>query len=413
MALLSSRARQLTGAACSITGLVLSVSAFGFGEPPAPASLDARDPVVIQADRADEELDREASALSARWAPTFVQETSREHPERDRPLAIDFDGDWDATNNWENLTPAHRYATPTVYGSAILTRSHAYLTYTLFYPRDWTAFGCLPYICHDNDLETVLLVVERATDGAARERLVLVEAKSHRDYLALPGDAVARDDAGKPVLRVESGGHGMRPVRDGAGSDATNTRVFVHVPVGTSQASAAMRPGVEAYELASLYDSLWKQRSTDAASGRLWTEGETGPLWYAGERAGRLGSPLGAAMATRTYAGGVRPPWGLRAERGARGDWFLDPAHVTLARHSQWFGARSASARSYELNRYLEDLTRECSGSACSAPAPAGARAPVAAVIGSALIALGIAASFPRGTAASAMRRCARRFVRR
>src|SRR4029079_16982113 len=35
-------------------------------------------------------LEREASALLERWAPSFSQEVSTHHPERDRPMRVDF-----------------------------------------------------------------------------------------------------------------------------------------------------------------------------------------------------------------------------------------------------------------------------------------------------------------------------------
>jgi hypothetical protein len=85
----------------------------------------------------DSEAAGEAEALARRWAPGFLQHASAANPERDLPLRVDFDGDWSATNNWQHLTPAFRAREPSVYYSAILTRTHAYLTFTLFYPRDW------------------------------------------------------------------------------------------------------------------------------------------------------------------------------------------------------------------------------------------------------------------------------------
>jgi hypothetical protein len=131
-----------------------------------------------------------------------VQHTSAEYPERDRPLRVDFDGDWDATNNWRHLTAAMRQQTPSVYYSAILTETHAYLTFSLFYPRDWSWPVCIDYVCHDNDLEVALLVVSRAPEPA-QSALVFVETKAHNSYEAVGGLAVTLDARGRPLIAPE------------------------------------------------------------------------------------------------------------------------------------------------------------------------------------------------------------------
>jgi hypothetical protein len=146
----------------------------------------------------------QAAALMTRWAPLFVQQVSLEHPERDRPLRVGFDGDWDATNNWVHLNETALREKPVVYGSAILSETHAYLSYVLFYPRDWVSWLCVPYVCHDNDLETALVVVERDT-GAGSERLAFVETKTHLRYLALPGESVERGSEGQPIFAESAG----------------------------------------------------------------------------------------------------------------------------------------------------------------------------------------------------------------
>jgi hypothetical protein len=294
----------------------------------------------------------EARELLEEFAPAFAQEQSASSPEADTPLPVDFDGDWKTTNNWRNLTRAGRTLAPAVYGGAVMTRTHAFLTYVLFYPRDWISPLCVAYVCHDNDLEAVQLVVERAS-GVAPADLLYVETKAHFDYVAAKGSEIRRDADGRPVLRVESQGHGIYPVLRG---EALPERARSITP--------------QDYQLLSLHSTLWARRSPDASGGELWTSGETGFLAYAGARQGRVGALLGASMAGTEYAGGVRPPWGLRASVGARGDWFLDPAYVALARHRALFSRQRSADSSYVFNPYLDDLARECSGSTC-APAPA------------------------------------------
>jgi hypothetical protein len=361
----------------------LLVLAYGIGEI-APRLAKAATPLAVASPpparaRSDARQEAQAFALLQRWSPSFAREVSSDHPERDRPLAIDFDGDWDATNNWSHLTSALVHAPAVVYGSAILTSTHAYLTYTLFYPRDWFSPVCFSYVCHDNDLEVVELVVQRAA-GVAGEALVLVESKAHFEYVAVPGPDLETDGTGRPWLRVESQGHGMYPVRAGEALPSRAQRLVLHPEAGA---------GEEPYQLASLRDTLWARRS--ATPGALWISGETGFLAYTGARQGRRGRILGASMAGHEYKGGVRPPWGLAASSGARGDWFLDPAYVSWLEHPAWFGPSQPSLE-YAFNPFLADLAEECLELACppTPPPPAPSEKRVA-VAGGLLLATGLA----------------------
>lgn len=288
---------------------------------------------------------------------------SAAHPERDRPLRVDFDGDWDATNNWRHLTPAMRSQKPVVYGAAILTGTHAYLTYTLFYPRDWIAPLCVQLVCHDNDLESVLFVAERPSPSHPDGRLVLVETKAHNSYPSLAGKDLAFDANGHPLLRVETEGHGIYPVK--AGEQLDGARRVRFVP------TSGARRGAERYVLLQLRDTLWAHRQAAAGGGKLWSAGETGFLGYRGARWGRRGAVLGDWMAQSEYRGGVRPPWGLEAAPGKRGDWFLDPAFVEIRRHPEALNAHAHASMDYVFNPFLADLAATCRGASCpAAPAP-------------------------------------------
>jgi hypothetical protein len=317
-------------------------------------------PVLLRTDAEGRaRLVAEASALASRWAPAFLQHTSSRHPERDRPLRVDFDGDWDATNNWSNLDAGALKQRPAAYYSAVLTETHVFLTYTLFYPRDWIPIVCVSYACHDNDLEVVMVVAEREA-GVDPGRLVFVESKFHTKYVAERAARIARTPDGRPMIEIESEGHGMTP------APATGELALEDV-VLLREASAADLPvnsPSETLELLPLADTLWPRRRTDASEGRLWTPGDLGWLSYAGVRFGRLGEPLGATMAGLEYRGGVRPPWGIDPNQN-RGDWFLDPAFGALTRHRGFFGGRPVSL-DYAFNPYVEDLLSECSGDACS-----------------------------------------------
>ncbi|MGE0869197.1 MAG: hypothetical protein AB7P03_11565 [Kofleriaceae bacterium] len=299
-------------------------------------------------------LERMANRLVQRWAPVYVQHVADDDEGADRPTRIDFDGDWDTTNNWDRQEAYGTQLPPAAYAAGVMTATHAYLTYTLYYPRDWASPLCVPLICHDNDLETVQLVVERdAGDG----HLVEVRAKAHASMSTTDGTAIARTEDDRPKFKVESHGHGISVCRQAdPDCDATDGRIVYAPGAGPSVPPKVAAGQTVRYELLSLRDSLWARRGL--AHERLWTSGETGPLYYRGKHRGRLGQQMGASMAGSRYLGGVRPPWALKGPGGQRGDWFLDPA-----------ATREPNAR-YVYNPFLDDLDAECRGAGC-APGPA------------------------------------------
>lgn len=305
-----------------------------------------------------------AERLQQRWAPVYVQHVHEGDHGADRPTRIDFDGNWDATDNWNHQAELGTNLPPAAYGAAILTRTHAYLTYTLYYPRDWS-WLCISLVCHDNDLETVQLIVKRdAADG----QLVGVRTKAHHSMADVPAAKIARSADGRPMLKVESQGHGISVCKRGDAGCAARPGRLVYVPGATPSRPPGRALGQQVtYELLSLHDTLWAHRGLDA---RLWTSGETGPLFYAGRRQGRRGHVMGAAMASSQYEGGVRPPWALKGPTGRRGDWFLDPA-----------SDRQHTA-SYDYNPYLDDLSRECKAARCRPAPPEPSRAKYFAMLG-------------------------------
>jgi hypothetical protein len=158
---------------------------------------------------------------------------------KDWITAVDFDGDWILDNSWESQGERDgdrfRHAPKAVvYTGAIFTETHAFLTYAWFHPRDWgkgwkenhglrnvlgkVSFGKIPHSAHENDLEGALLVVD-----LERQEVVVVETIFHRLFQKYWRDPAARatgegkgwngqfrvDDEGRPILMVESHGHGV------------------------------------------------------------------------------------------------------------------------------------------------------------------------------------------------------------
>jgi len=81
-------------------------------------------------------------------------------------LPINFDGDFDVTNNWDNLESAQgSQLNPLVYFSVVWTNAHWLITYAFYHPRDYSGTDelcCLDN--HINDLEGAIFVVNRSTE---------------------------------------------------------------------------------------------------------------------------------------------------------------------------------------------------------------------------------------------------------
>lgn len=136
--------------------------------------------------------------VAARWAPIHYQDTDSSDYFADLITSVDYDGDWLATNNWDNLHvgdyldrdrcpglipichDAHVHALPGyVYYSVVETCTHWFIIYDFFHPRDWTDSSFEPV--HENDFEDVLVVVRKdAVDG----QLEALVAQAHGDYFS-------------------------------------------------------------------------------------------------------------------------------------------------------------------------------------------------------------------------------------
>lgn len=299
----------------------------------------------------------EAARLLRRWAPTFVQHVAPGDAGRDRPTRVDFDGDWDPRNNAARQLERGPRLPPAVYGAAVTTDTHAFLTYTLYYPRDWAEPVCAPYLCHDGDFENLRLVID-LRPGDPDGRLALAESQVHLGFFRVDGDDVARTADGRPLARVEARGHGVRACRRGDPACAPRPSRILYARGDAATAPPRRARGQRVrYELLPLAETLWPRRALGAGS--PWTAGQTGPLRYHGERLGRLGHPLGAALAGgRPGGASVRPPWAVRGPGGVRGDWFFDPAGA--------FSPTSDAPAEYVHHPFLADLRDECRGLRCA-----------------------------------------------
>jgi len=284
----------------------------------------------------------------ARWyAPVIRQGVASD---QDFITAVDFDGDWIGNNNWENQPIGDLAAY--VYYSVVETETHWFLFYSLFHPRDYTAKPCEQSGgCHENDLESIQLVV--AKDGTPAGRLQVVETLAHShiylyradesvDEGFLPIQGPVRLEGNHPVVYVETYGHGIYGHRKLLFPFSVVYRVgdVAEVPEGLTDKEVT-------YRLLPIYETLWAHRD-EIGPGRAFDR----PFDYRG----RI---LPAALDGDNYGEDkANTPWGYDQATGdalSRGDWFLDPAKA-LAYHATFDDPFS---QTYLHNPYLVDLGLE------------------------------------------------------
>jgi hypothetical protein len=119
--------------------------------------------------------------LGLRWAPIHHQDVHRSGRHSldgaaDYITAIDFDGDHDARNNWENCGDPRFPLAAHAYFSVTETPSHWFVTYLSFHPRDWSSH--LLETEHENDSEGALFAIARdgSRFGALRAVVTVVHA---------------------------------------------------------------------------------------------------------------------------------------------------------------------------------------------------------------------------------------------
>jgi hypothetical protein len=138
------------------------------------------------------------SALAKRFAPVLVQE---QRGRADLLAALDYDGNWNGRDNWENLERFPQKAV--VYAHTIETKSHAYLLYAFFHPRDWYRVNVMR-VQHENDLDGALVVVSKGLG----EQVLLVETTGKGPLERYSADSGLATDGVKGPLKLE----GERPI---------------------------------------------------------------------------------------------------------------------------------------------------------------------------------------------------------
>lgn len=292
----------------------------------APLEPAREEPLQPDAARAPVDDDLE---LARQFAPWILHETHARLGRFDIPAAMDFDGDMDGANNWENA--ARHELVPTVYYTVARSATHAFVTYHLYHPRDWSGLRLGLHESHEGDGENLQVVVELATMS-----LVLLTTQAHYDawsYAPVPGvigigaEALRGDFEvvlGHPSVYVESGGHGIYGARDPRAANRlarSGEPVLTYRPPQGDELPAEPRPPWNesaTYRLVSLPALLGNSTHHPTLfTGLVDRDGRETPRYHVGDR---YSGPLGASRGMSPFSLGYG--W----SGGEIGSLFWEPA---------------------------------------------------------------------------------------
>lgn len=207
--------------------------------------------------------------LAACWAPAVDQiyktagNSSQANPaQEDTSTVFNFDVDWRANNNWENLN-YYKLKPPVVYYSLVETDTFAYIGYYFFYPRH---LGANP---HGNDFSGLLVMVEKvpaSTTGRLAGVLLHNEA-GWREISA--GEVVALN----PPLQVSISA-GDHVLAMGADRELAGNVLNFQPPKYVN--NAFVEGDASCYRLVSL-EECWQHRNEIQAGEAYGTLFNTGP----------------------------------------------------------------------------------------------------------------------------------------
>jgi len=318
--------------------------------------------------------DRDREVAQA-FAPIFVQGLA--DPQRlDYITNFDFDGDWRGDNNWENASNTKYPLLAYVYFSVTETRTHVFIHYAAFHPRDTkggnqrgaalseliregaqaggkydpTGLSDEAVLAHENDLEGCMVVVQKSVNNIDAAQVVYVETLAHNRFLKYVADDNARAGVqqvsvkkGHPRLFVEPKGHGIQAFTGTDEQLAKSVKGTLTYRFGGQPEDPDKRSGDSiGYDLIPIYPTFWSKAvgeksetfgvAQDYGDVSIQVSSSSGKDVAQQVRVGVMGSAFLGKVGAANMS---RPPWGWfdnEEKNRPAGEWFLNPAAV-IKRH--------------------------------------------------------------------------------
>lgn len=322
-----------------------------------------------------------------------------DEPRYDYITNFDFDGDWRGDNNWENAAKREFPLKAWVYYSVRETRTHYFIHYAVFHPRDYkggTGRGKLfsrvirtaakpaaaidptgraseAVLAHENDLEGALIVVEKRGEDAKNGGVVFVETLAHNNFLKYVPESSPREGFGgflmnghRVKLFIEPKGHGIEAYRPDDGHSKFHLLLYVFTGLDEEPDKSHAKP--IGYNLVPIESTLWPEalRGVTPTYAEIEDYGillldmadgaeDRETTW----EAGRIGSAFRGIVGGANLA---RPPWGWFAAKDNSqplGQWFFDPARVVRRDYDLGSAFSTAYLRQWPAPQESENAPEE------------------------------------------------------
>jgi len=316
------------------------------------------------------DLEEKYIRLAEYWSPVINQDISKENPKADYILKFNFDGDFNAWNNKNNLarsSPGYIASCGAhVYYWVVETETHYFIGYGIFHPLDWKELEG-----HENDFEGIILCIEKDLDdpSGAGNFYKMKTIAHHWDNSYMKSDVNFIEEVNGekvvgiyPVVYVEPKGHGTYSSQDLIKTASTQvviteipifsvfilTRSVTNLVIGVDKIIDDLSDGIGIVYVNSTKPGVlhyppndWPENAEfywPIVNYELVTINE---LW---DRCGEYGEGKIYSDATCTSFGGgkAKPPWGWVTDLNDPNP-FLDPVNLFKLESSEIIG------RSYDI----------------------------------------------------------------
>jgi hypothetical protein len=305
--------------------------------------------------------------LAEHYAPFIAQETWFD-PKADFLARFDFDGNWHGDDNWDSSPTGSSQAY--VYYAVMETRTHWFLIYNFFHPRNY-AERCILGTCHENDNEGLILTVRK--DGSRFGRLQVMETLAHNRVYSYRADPRVADglhriagdiefsQGSHPVVFLEPGGHGAFGSQDSHSGYSFRSDTFTggtgvtYIYKGKARRPRYANDRRVGYDLLPIYEQWWL-RAVDGRGRHDRTFDDYGAYRPKGNRPESPYPEIPFSFLGRAKARNrAKPFWGWIDMNSravlATGQWGLDPAYAVS--QTLRFPVQESFSLDYVFNPFL------------------------------------------------------------